>query len=64
MTVPCSDLELHHQSPDPARLTGRVDQWANQTGHTVDVSPNVYTQASVDRRLEAVNGGEKAVTVK
>ena len=28
---------------------------ADQLGHTVDVNQNVYTLATLDRRLEAVN---------
>jgi integrase len=36
---------------------------ANQMGHTVDVNQNVYTRSSMDRRLEAVNAVEQAVTV-
>ena len=36
---------------------------ADQLGHTLDVSQNVYTQASVDRRKKAVDALEAALAV-
>jgi hypothetical protein len=36
---------------------------AEQMGHGVDVNQNVYTQTSLDRRIQAVNAIEKAVMV-
>jgi len=33
---------------------------ADQLGHSVDVNQNVYTQANLKRRLEAVNRLENA----
>jgi integrase len=36
---------------------------AEQMGHTVDVNENVYTRTSLDRRREAVNKLESAITI-
>ncbi len=36
---------------------------ADQLGHTLDVNQNVYTQVSLDRRVEAVNRLESALKV-
>ena len=36
---------------------------ADQLGHTLDVSQNVYTQVSVARRKEAVDAFERALPV-
>ena len=36
---------------------------AEQMGHTVDVNENVYTRTSLQRRREAVNKLEVALTV-
>ena len=36
---------------------------ADQMGHTVDVNQNVYTRSSLERRIEAVNAIEKALTM-
>jgi integrase len=36
---------------------------ADQLGHTLDVNLNVYTQASLERRKQAVDALENAVLV-
>jgi hypothetical protein len=36
---------------------------AEQMGHTVDVNQNTYTRSSLERRRQAVNKLESALTV-
>jgi hypothetical protein len=40
---------------------GNAKLVADQLGHSLDVSVNVYTQSPVEKRLEVVNGLERCL---